>query len=67
MDVLEKSYRRRSVEQLFDLKTSTLYDMIARGAFPKPDYHLGKLPLWNASTLERHRQALIARQTKRAR
>jgi predicted DNA-binding transcriptional regulator AlpA len=64
-DVLEKSYRLRTVLELFDLKRSTLYHEMDRGLFPRPDYYLGKMPMWNDSTLVRHRQTLIKANGKR--
>jgi prophage regulatory protein len=33
---VERFYRRREVEQLTGLATSTLYEQIASGRFPKP-------------------------------
>jgi hypothetical protein len=65
MDVLEKAYRRKSVEALFDLKTSTLYAQIAAGHFPPADYHQNKMPMWRESTLARHQRALMKANGKR--
>ena len=65
-DVLEKSYRRKTVQAMFDLKTSTLYDQLERGIFPPPDYYLGKMPFWRHSTLERHQRELMAANRPRA-
>lgn len=34
--MIEKSYRRPAVEDITGLSRSSIYDMMARGDFPKP-------------------------------
>ena len=63
---LERSYRRKSVMELFDIKLSTLYAQIKRGAFPPADFHCGAMPMWRESTLARHQQALIKANGRRS-
>lgn len=44
--MIEKHYRRREVETLTGLARSTIYDLMSRGAFPRPVKLTGKAVAW---------------------
>jgi prophage regulatory protein len=43
---IQKHYRRREVEALTGLARSTLYDLMSKGAFPRPVKITGKAVAW---------------------
>lgn len=49
--MIDKSYRRRAVEEITGLSRSSIYDMMARGEFPKP-IRIGKRAVaWRESDI----------------
>lgn len=44
--MVERHIRRREVEQLTGLSRSSLYDLMAKGAFPRPIKLTGKAVAW---------------------
>lgn len=44
--MIQKHLRRREVEQLTGLSRSSLYDLMAKGAFPRPIKLTGKAVAW---------------------
>ncbi|SDF54404.1 AlpA family transcriptional regulator [Rhodobacter capsulatus] len=48
---MQKFYRRREVEALTGLARSTIYEMMARGEFPRPVKITGKAVAWPESAV----------------
>jgi prophage regulatory protein len=46
-----KYLRRRSVEELTGLSRSTIYDLMAKGAFPRPVRLTGRAVAWPESAI----------------
>ncbi len=44
--MVQKHLRRREVEQLTGLSRSSLYDLMSKGAFPRPVKLTGKAVAW---------------------
>jgi prophage regulatory protein len=49
--MVEKHLRRREVEQLTGLSRSSLYDLMSKGAFPRPIKLTGKAVAWPESAI----------------
>ena len=49
--VAEKHLRRRKVEELTGLSRSTIYDLMSKGAFPRPVKLTGKAVAWPESSI----------------
>lgn len=49
--MIQKHYRRREIEALTGLARSTLYDLMARGEFPRPVKITGKAVAWPESAV----------------
>lgn len=47
----DKHLRRRAVEQLTGLSRSTIYDLMAKGQFPRPVRLTGKAVAWPESAI----------------
>lgn len=51
--MLEKHYRRTEVESITGLSRSTIYDMMARGDFPRPVRIGAKAVAWPESKISK--------------
>ncbi len=49
--MLEKHLRRPAVEEITGLKRSAIYDLMARGEFPRPIKLTGKAVAWPESAI----------------
>jgi prophage regulatory protein len=49
--VAERHLRRREVERVTGLSRSTLYDLMAKGAFPRPVHLTRKARAWPESVI----------------
>ena len=49
--VAEKHLRRRKVEELTGLSRSTIYDLMSKGAFPRPVHLTRKAVAWPESSI----------------
>ncbi len=49
--MLEKHYRRTEVEEITGLSRSTIYDMMAKGEFPRPVRLTRKAVRWPESKI----------------
>lgn len=49
--MIQKHLRRREVEELTGLSRSSLYDLMAKGAFPRPIKLTGKAVAWPESAI----------------
>lgn len=49
--VTDKHLRRRAVEEKTGLSRSTIYDLMARGAFPRPVRLTGRAVAWPESAV----------------
>ena len=49
--VAEKHLRRRKVEELTGLSRSTIYELMSKGAFPRPVKLTGKAVAWPESSI----------------
>lgn len=47
----EKHYRRRAVEEITGLSRSTIYDLMAKGQFPRPVKLTAKAVAWPESAI----------------
>jgi hypothetical protein len=47
-----KGYRWRSLASRYDVTVRTAERMVRDGRLPKPDFYLGKLPIWTDETLD---------------
>ena len=50
-DMADKHLRRRAVEQLTGLSRSTIYDLMAKGQFPRPVRLTAKAVAWPESVI----------------
>jgi prophage regulatory protein len=57
--MVQKFYRRREVEQLTGLPTSTLYDEMRQGRFPKPIKLGARTVAWLESDIAKWQKATI--------
>lgn len=60
---VEPAYGYREFEQLGEGSRWRIDRTVREGRYPPPDYYIGRNPRWLASTIQRHREALIAQQT----
>lgn len=51
--LLEKHLRRPAVQELTGLSRSTIYNLMAKGAFPRPIKLTGKAVAWPEGAIER--------------
>lgn len=49
--VAEKHLRRRAVEEITGLSRTTIYELMAQGAFPRPSRLTTKTVAWPESTI----------------
>ncbi len=50
-DVIDRMLRKAEVRRMSGLPTTTMYDYIRGGLFPKP-YKVGRISLWKLSEIE---------------
>jgi|GraSoiStandDraft_4_1057263.scaffolds.fasta_scaffold2918313_1 hypothetical protein len=47
-----RGYRWRSLAGRYDVTIRTAERMVADGRLPRPDFYLGRLPIWTDETLD---------------
>ena len=65
-DMTQRLIRRREVEQLTGLTRSTLYELVAKGKFPKPVPISAQAVAWVESEVADWQQRCIAQRDTRA-
>ena len=46
------TYRQEELAEAFGISTRTLERERSAGRFPRPDLHIGKIPLWRPETID---------------
>lgn len=60
---VEPAYGYRELEDLGEGSRWRIDRAVREGRYPAPDYYEGRFPRWLASTIQQHREALIAQRS----
>jgi len=63
---VEPAYGYRELEDLGEGSRWRIDRAVREGRYPAPDYYEGRFPRWLASTIQRHRETLIAQHNDQA-